>query len=69
MDMPNEWVMDKNYEWEQIDVPEKPKRRPNEVMKPTIKKKGIDPQLNIKGFCPCGRPCGVKSSYRRVCVV
>ena len=65
MDMPTEWVMGKNYEWEEIDVPEKPKRRPNEVTKPTIKKKGIDPQFGIKGFCPCGRPCGIKSSYRR----
>ena len=30
MDMPTEWVMDKNYEWEQTDGIVKPKRRPNE---------------------------------------
>ena len=61
--METKWVLDKNYEWEQIESPKK--RRPNEVTKPTIKKKGKDPQLSIKGFCACGRPCGTKSSYRR----
>ena len=65
MDMPTEWVMDKNYEWEQTDGIVKPKRRPNEVKKPSIKKTGTDPQLSIKGFCACGRPCGTKNAYRR----
>tara|TARA_Y100000310_G_scaffold335710_1_gene418446 strand:+ start:505 stop:1224 length:720 start_codon:yes stop_codon:yes gene_type:complete len=63
--MPTEWVMDKNYEWEQIAIPEKAKRRPNEVTKPLIKKKGKDAQKNMKGFCACGRPNGTKNSYRR----
>ena len=63
--MTTKWVMDKNYEWESIEVPEKAKRRPNEVMKPIIKKKGKDAQKNMKGFCACGRPNGTKNSYRR----
>ena len=60
--MATKWVMDKNYEWEQI---EKPKRRPKEVKKPIIKNKGKDAQFNIKGFCPCGRESGGKNAYRR----
>ncbi len=63
--MATRWVMDKNYEWEQIDAVVKPKRRPNEVTKPIIKKKGKDPQLSIEGYCACGRPCGTKNAYRR----
>ena len=63
--MAEKWVMDKNYEWESIEVPDKPKRRPNEVKKPTITKKGKDPQFQIKGFCPCGRESGKRHSYRR----
>ena len=38
----------------QIEVPEKPKRRPNEVSNPIIKKKGIDPQLGSKVFVHVG---------------
>ena len=44
---------------------EMPKRRRSEIQKPTITKKGKDPQLTMKGYCACGRPCGTKSSYRR----
>tara|TARA_B100000686_G_scaffold234339_1_gene242075 strand:- start:1467 stop:2198 length:732 start_codon:yes stop_codon:yes gene_type:complete len=62
--MPKQWVMDKNYEWEEIEAPIKAKRRPNEVKKPTIgkSKRGKDPQQKIAGFCTCGRKAG---SYRK----
>jgi len=63
--MTEKWVMDNNYEWETIEVPEKPKRRPNEVTKPKITKKGKDPQFSVEGYCPCGRQSGTKHSYRR----
>ena len=48
--MPTEWVKDNASERKQIDIIIKPKRRPNEVTKPIIKKKGKDPQMSIKGF-------------------
>ena len=63
--MTEKWVMDKNYDWETIDVPVKAKRRPNEGTKPVITKKGKDPQFSLEGFCPCGRQSKTKHSYRR----
>lgn len=59
--MPTEWVFE-NKQWEEKLMP---KRRPREVSKPIIQKKGKDPQFGIKGFCPCGRPNGVNQGYRR----
>ena len=48
--------MDKNYGREQVEVPDKPKKK-------SVK----DPQLHMKGYCPCGRPNGKYPIAPRYC--
>ena len=61
--MQKKWVMDKDYEWEEIKV-RPPPIRP--IVETQPRKRSIkDAQMDMIGFCPCGRPNGTKNSYRR----
>ena len=63
--MPKKWAMDKNYEWEEIEVFPKPKVEPEPIKRP---KKKPDPQLKQK-WCPCGRIPGPRDrvKYNQYC--
>ena len=57
------WVMDKDYEWAEIKV-RPPPIRPIVETQPR-KRPRKDAQMNMKGYCPCGRSNGTKNAYRR----
>lgn len=56
--MPKKWVMDKNYEWEEIEIASPP------VAKAKPKPKKIDPQMTTQGMCPCGRTPGPRDRVK-----
>ena len=59
--MPKKWVMDKNYEWEEIEVVDTPIVR----SKPTTKsKRKPDYQFLHPDYCPCGRKPGERDRIR-----
>lgn len=70
--MPKKWILDKNYEWEEMEVFPPPIVESEPIKRP---KKKPDYQLQSKDFCPCGRMPGARDRVKwgnfcsRYCVV